>query len=216
MSGEGRTGLTPIQQGMVFHQLMHPQDGVDVEQITIELREAVDAGLLEQAWRQVIAAHPVLRSRVVDVDGDYRLDPVAEFRPSIDEIAADVMLEEWLAQDRFRGFDLFTEVPLRLAIQKSGPGRAVLVWTFHHILLDGRSFPDVLSDVFDAYDALRQGQAVDVPPRPAMTAFLDWLAQQDTASGLAYWRGLLSGIGPQAALLPTKWQTKANPWQGAS
>ena len=34
-----------------------------------------------------------------------------------------------------------------------------VVWTFHHALLDGRSFPLVLREVFASYDALAAGRA---------------------------------------------------------
>lgn len=193
--------LTPIQRGMVFHQLIEPRSPVDIEQIVATLDAAIDTGHLQEAWRAVIARHPVLHSRVAEVaPGDYRLVAVPGFPPELALAETGLngsvpdAFDQWLAEDRARGFDFFLEVPLRLSLLRQ-PGHATrCVWTFHHVLLDGRSFADVLVEVWDTYDAAAQGRNPEVPARPGTAVFTEWLRGRDPAPSVAYWQDLLAGI----------------------
>ena len=47
---------------------------------------------------------------------------------------------------------------MRLMIVDWGANEHRVVWTFHHALLDGRSFPLVLREVFAFYDAAARGE----------------------------------------------------------
>ena len=60
--------LSPMQQGMLYHALSEPHSGVDIEQLTIVLREPVDAMRLRLAWERVVARHPVLRTSFTVTD----------------------------------------------------------------------------------------------------------------------------------------------------
>ncbi|MBW3550823.1 MAG: hypothetical protein KY442_08360, partial [Proteobacteria bacterium] len=192
--------LTPIQRGMVFHKMVEPGSAVDIEQIEITLGAPVDARRLQSAWQAVVARHRVLHSRVVETaPGDCRLTTVAGFQPELAmvEIADpdfDAGCEAWLTADRARGFDLMAEVPLRLSLLRRPGHPDRCVWTFHHILLDGRSFSDVLVELWDAYDALLSGQDQNLAARPDQSDFIDWLHGLDHTESTAYWRKLLSGI----------------------
>jgi natural product biosynthesis luciferase-like monooxygenase protein len=190
-------GLTPVQRSMVFHHLVEPRSGVNVEQVVATLDEDVDTARLEAAWRAVVARHPVLNSRVVAAGPhDHRLAVVAGFVPGLRDVdlsASGTTVDAWLDADRAEGFDLFAAVPLRLALLRQAGAPPRCVWTFHHILLDGRSFADVLVEVWDAYDALGEGRAPPFEPRPSMDAYLHWLHHRDHAASVAYWRDLLAG-----------------------
>src|SRR6478672_1386437 len=64
--------LSPMQQGMLYHALSEPHSGVDIEQLTITLREPVDAVRLRLAWERVVARHPVLRTHFTVTDAGAR------------------------------------------------------------------------------------------------------------------------------------------------
>jgi amino acid adenylation domain-containing protein len=74
------------------------------------------------------------------------------------------------------------------------PDSHQLVWTFHHILLDGRSFPPVLDEVFARHAALRAGRAVSFPARRPYRDFIDWLAGRDFHTAESFWRDRLAGF----------------------
>src|SRR4029077_20827612 len=54
-------GLTPLQQGMLFHEELAPEQ-VYVVQSTCELVGPLDVETYRACWQRVIARHAVLRS----------------------------------------------------------------------------------------------------------------------------------------------------------
>ena len=51
----------------------------------------------------------------------------------------------------------------RLALFAMDRAQSIMVWTFHHSMLDGRSLTLVLEDVFDHYDQEQQETAPAAP-----------------------------------------------------
>ncbi len=75
-----------------------------------------------------------------------------------------------------------------------------MVWTFHHVLLDGWSVFQVLTDVFAAHQAAGfRGPAVPAG-RPPFAGYLGWLAGQDHDAAAGYWAGRLAGFGTPTPL----------------
>src|SRR6185312_263722 len=104
-----------------------------------------------------------------------------------------------LEADRAQGFDLEAAPLLRVQLAQLSDHEVRVVWTFHHLLLDGWSVFQVLSDVFAWHAALnRSGHVRDADPRlPRRRPFRDylrWLGQQDQAQAAEYWRQLLRGF----------------------
>src|SRR5260221_7338238 len=138
--------LTPAQQGMLFHSLYAPGSGVYVEQLSCALHGDLDAGTFGDAWRRAIARHAVLRSSFV---WERRAQPlqVVGSRVSLPwdfEELQDLppsgqrrRIEEYLAGDQVRGFDIAEAPLMRLRLFRLGERRHHFVWSFHHLLLDG-------------------------------------------------------------------------------
>ena len=200
---EATYGLSPVQQGMLFHHLSHPHSGVDIEQIVASLVEDLDPAALRNAWEQVAERHAVLRT-------SFRWENVEEPVQQVHRrIEIPIAIEDWsdlsvaeqtrrlaerLAADRERGFDL-REAPLvRLALFRLAAQRWELLWTFPHILLDGRSFPIVLDEVFSLYDAGRRGATIALPTPPPYRDHVAHLARLDLAEAEQFWRARLAGF----------------------
>src|SRR5207248_11306055 len=77
--------------------------------------------------------------------------------------------------------------------QLSGDQVRVL-WTFHHVLLDGWSVFQVLSDVFARYAELVAGQPAQPVARRPFREYLAWLAEQPAAEAQEFWRRVLRGF----------------------
>ena len=195
--------LSPTQEGMLFHGLLGEGTGVDLEQIVCSIRGAFDEEAFVAAFHAVAARHPILRTRF-DYEGVDR--PAQEVVDAV-EIPVERLdltgvgpsdrasrFDEALRRDRARGIDLTHAPCMRLIVVDCSPDEHRVVWTFHHALLDGRSFPLVLREVFTRYDAAATGP---VPPRPAPRAYREYielLRGLDLASAESYWRDRLSGF----------------------
>ncbi len=205
IAGDGRAvadihPLTPMQAGMVFHGLSQQAQGVYFEQVTAVLDGVADPHALAGAWQHVVDRTPVLRGGVVwegvadpllVVRRDVRLPvTVLDWR----DLDAAEALRDLLARDRAEPFDLAAAPLLRVTLARL-PGDAVqLLWTFHHVLLDGWSVFQVLSDVCTAYAALRDGAAPVLPNRRPFGDYVTWLGAQGQAGAEEYWRGELGDV----------------------
>ncbi|MEO0870286.1 MAG: condensation domain-containing protein, partial [Cyanobacteria bacterium J06642_11] len=96
--------------------------------------------------------------------------------------------------DRAYGFEL-TQAPIsRLALIQLGESAYELVWSCHHLLLDGWSGALVFNQVFDIYGALQQGQSPSPQTVPTYQSYVRWLKQQDEAAAAAFWQQELKGV----------------------
>jgi NRPS condensation-like uncharacterized protein len=166
--------LTPLQQGMLAQQLRAPAPGggVDVEQLVCTLPERIDAGAMRAAWQTVVDRHDVLRSAFewegLDaprqrVHTHVELPLAVEDWRDVPDSQREARLADWLRDDRRRGVALAGAPLLRLTLLSFGDEDHRLVWTFHHAILDGRCFPMVLREAFDAYEAALRGEPAPAP-----------------------------------------------------
>ncbi len=201
--------LTPLQQGMLFNHLTHGAPGVDVEQIVAHLDEELDIRALRRAWHTVIARHPALRVAFLwDGLEEPLQEPAENLEPPLAEedlrgADPDRALRAWLRADRVRPFDLARAPLMRLALLRLGERAFAFVWTVHHLVLDGRSFPQVLQEVFGLYDALRRGASLELPPAAAFAPHVAALRRRDASGDEPFWRAYLAGFrGPSPIPLP--------------
>jgi amino acid adenylation domain-containing protein len=196
--------LSPLQQVMLFHTVLDPSSEAYVEQECVTLHGELDIPAYEEAWRLVVAHHPVLRTSFHWEDLDNPLQVVhraAEVRPEfldwrgLTRPDQDAELTHYLATDRQRGFDLEQAPLMRLALARVADDAHHLVWTFHHLLIDGWSGQQVRRDVASAYDALRRRRRVRLEAARPYADYVAWLQRQDRDESEAYWRRVLTGVG---------------------
>lgn len=195
--------LSPLQQGMLFNSLYAPHSGVDIEQMLISLPEQLNVNAFSQAWQSLIDRHAVFRTgfRWQGLDQPrqdvYQQLPISLTQHDWTTLAPadqEKRLAAYLETDRRRGFDLTQAPLLRVALFRLGEASYRCLWTFHHILLDGRSFPLVLQELFALYQALGQGQTLTLPRPIPYRSYIDWLQQQDHAKSESFWRQMLQGL----------------------
>ena len=202
--------LTPMQQAMLFRSLAMPEAGYYVQQMVCTLDERLDVDRFRQAWELVASRHDTLRTCVQwrqDVPPQQLVQPhtciplehvdATGLRP--DQRAQ--RLEEFLAADRQRGMALDQPPLWRLTLLRWSAEAWTCIWTFHHLLLDGRSHCRVLEEVFAAYAA---PDAAPPPPSRPFQNYVGWLSQQNHTSAAAFWKQQLEHF-PGAWGLPTLW-----------
>ncbi|MEU5261652.1 non-ribosomal peptide synthase/polyketide synthase [Amycolatopsis sp. NPDC021455] len=203
--------LTPLQAGMLFHTLLEPTAGAYVDQARMLLDGVRDPDAFALAWQQVADRTPILRTRLV-WDGVEEPLQVVQRRavvpitrhdwrelPEADQSAQRERLSD---EEAAAGIDLTTAPLTRLAIAALPHDRVLLIWTFHHIVLDGWSLAQVFTEVCEQYAALTEHRVPRVPAHRPFRDYLGWLAAQDVTAAEDHWRGVLSGF---AAPTPLPW-----------
>src|SRR5579859_4668805 len=202
-------GLSPMQQGMLFHTLYAPQSGVYIGQLICRIEPGLDIDLFYEAWQRVILRHPPLRTAFLWEGMDEPLQVVYRFVTvpwqqhdwqDLSESERQVMLEKMLAEDRRDGFDVSQAPLMRLMFFHLSDGSCYFVWTRHHILLDSWSVSAVLQEVASCYEALRQGQEPILMQRRPFQDYISWLHQQPVNSAELFWRSYLQGFSTPTPL----------------
>ena len=193
--------LTALQQGMLFHTRL---DGGEYwAQNGLLLEGVVDLGALRGAWEVVVARHAVLRSTVVWEGVAVPLAVVSRrvvlpWRvvdlSGLDEAGRAAGVAGYLEEDRVRGADFSAPTLLRVAVLVLGEGRVQMVWSVHHLLLDGWSLPIVVGEVLEAYEALAGGRVPPGRPHRPFRDFVAWLSGLDEGEAAGFWRERLAGV----------------------
>ncbi|MEV7872729.1 amino acid adenylation domain-containing protein, partial [Streptomyces sp. NPDC088124] len=221
--------LTPLQSGMLFHTLSRsaqetgpaptpdsgPESASYLEQFTFLLDGVTDLDALARAWQHAVDASDALR---VSIAWEGVSEPVQVVHRNVSlpvtrldwsdrtEAECGESLASLLADDRAVGMALGPgRAPLtRVTLARLSERRVQVLWSFHHILLDGWSSAAVLSDVMAEYAehaAEGVGEPVQRPvARGAFRDHLAWLAARDRTAGLAFWRNRLAGFEEPSAL----------------
>ncbi len=118
----------------------------------------------------------------------------------LDDASRAQRLQQILAEDCAERFDVATAPLLRFTLIRLGADRHRLLFTSHHILMDGWSMPVLVQELLTLY-----GQRGDGGSLPRVTPYRDylaWLAGQDRAAAVAAWSAALAGLEEATLLAP--------------
>ncbi|HSX59050.1 MAG TPA: amino acid adenylation domain-containing protein, partial [Tahibacter sp.] len=198
---------TPMQAGLLFESLL--ERSAYVVQNHPILRGNLDTAAFRTAWQQVIARHDIFRTAFVGegeavhqlVSAQASLPWHEEDWRGLDAAEQQARFAAYRVADRRRGFD-FGEAPLmRIALLRLSDDRWQLLWTLHHILLDGWCLPLVYRDVIAFYRAAVDGRRAALDTPPSYERYIAWLQARGVAGARAYWRGLLGGFDTPTPLV---------------
>ncbi|KAE8417931.1 hypothetical protein BDV36DRAFT_309038 [Aspergillus pseudocaelatus] len=155
---------TPLQEALMAYTSKRP--GAFQAQFRFRLPQKLDMLRLKEAWKIVIAANPILRTRIIHSD--------------IGALQVVLHLEEPIQWDLFCDVNespgplMSYGVPLvNLAVMNDteGKSRRTFCLTMHHAIFDGWSYPLILGAVEGAYKHMN---AVQRPFTPFIKHILSW------------------------------------------
>ncbi|MCD0448729.1 amino acid adenylation domain-containing protein [Actinocorallia sp. API 0066] len=198
--------LSPLQQGFFFHAKYDDQD-VYTAQLVLDMEGPLDVAALRRAAETLLRRHGNLRAAFTDegVSRPVQLVPREVALPWEEMELDDEEARALVLAERTRRFDLMEPPLLRFVLVKLEGDRHKLVFTNHHILLDGWSTPVLATELFALYLA---GGDEGLPRPTPYKNYLRWLAGQDRKAAEAAWQDALSGledatlVAPHAADLP--------------
>ncbi|MEV6276994.1 cyclopropane mycolic acid synthase family methyltransferase [Nocardia sp. NPDC051832] len=208
-----RLPLSYAQARLWFLHRFAPMTAVYHVPVALRLIGALGMPALTAALGDVVARHEVLRTVYRDEDGT----PWQQVLSGVDvpvtlrEVPGGQELDEEIAAEIQRPFDLSTQIPLRASVFRCGVAEHVVVLVLHHIAGDGGSLVPLARDVAVAYTARSRGTAPEWEPLPVQYAdYALWQREvlgeeSDPESVLAaqfrYWETELAG-SPQVLRLP--------------
>lgn len=192
--------LTPMQQGMLFHTLADQATGVFVNQMSVTLEGGLEPDRFRSACNRLIERHETLRTAFLwdgldqplqVVRDACRLEWIEHDWSEHDDDRRRVLLDDLLAEDRGRTFDLADAPLTRMALIRCPAGTWEWVWTTHHLIADGWSLRVMLEELFADYRG-------ELRPDAARTfRYRDFVALTNRSSNRddeVFWRAALAGF----------------------
>ncbi|MEP7339008.1 MAG: amino acid adenylation domain-containing protein, partial [Acidobacteriota bacterium] len=175
----GPLPLAPMQRWFFEQQPLDPHHFNQA--VWLEARQTLDARLLEQAIQKLLAHHDALRLRFTpDAQGWRQVNAASEeaavfLHADLSELPEAEREEATgaAAAELQASLNLSSDPLLRAALFDYGaaqPARLLLV--IHHLAVDGVSWRILLADLQSAYEQLRHGTEVKLPPKT--TPFKQW------------------------------------------
>ncbi|MEC1920653.1 plipastatin non-ribosomal peptide synthetase PpsC [Bacillus subtilis] len=204
--------LSFMQEGMLFHSLYDEQSRAYFEQASFTIHGQLDLERFQKSMDAVFDRYDIFRTAFIyknvakprQVVLKQRHCPVhVEDISHLNEKDKEHCTEAFKEQDKSKGFDLQTDVLMRISILKWAPDHYVCIWSHHHILMDGWCLGIVIKDFLHIYQALDKGQLPDLPPVQPYGTYIKWLMQQDREEAAEYWKKRLQHF-EKASPLPKR------------
>ena len=199
--------LSPMQQGMLFHTLLTPQAGVYVPQVCLYLEGKLDINALQTAWNQVVINHPALRTAFYWEQRDKPFQVVFKQVEipwkildwqTISEAEQKLELDKFLQTDSTSSFDLKQPPLIRLTLIQLAANKYILIWTQHHLIIDGWSSALVIKEVFQNY----YHSPSYYPNSRPYGDYIAWIQQQDKIAAKTFWKKQLAGFTTPTVIQP--------------
>ncbi|EPY09154.1 non-ribosomal peptide synthase, pvdj(2) [Paenibacillus alvei TS-15] len=200
--------LSPMQKGLLFHYLDHVSSDQYVVQTSWKYNGRLDVGRYRAAWQRVIAENDCLRTCFVWEAMDEPVQCIVqqtELNWTVEDIGSQTLdrrqeyLERWMTLDRERRFDL-RQPAYRLALIQNDPEEWAVVWSYHHILLDGWSLPLLLNRVHDIYACSLHAITPKRNPSLSFEPYIRWLISKERTEAEAFWKAYLADVTEPAPL----------------
>ncbi|WP_157222805.1 non-ribosomal peptide synthetase, partial [Pseudomonas sp. S13.1.2] len=194
--------LSYAQQRLWFLWQLEPQSTAYNLSTVLRLRGNLDLTALEQAFRNVIGRHEMLRTRFVETATgvEQQVSAQVDFRLPMESIQAS-SLQAVIDSKLSHHFDLAKGELLQAHVLRLAEDDHVLVLVQHHIVSDGWSMAIMVEELVQAYEASRRGLVAALPDMAIQYADYaiwqrNWMEAGEQERQLAYWQQTLGGEQP--------------------
>ena len=201
----GPQPLTNQQAGVFLDCMKAPQETIYNIPMVWTFPGEVSAQALQEAVQKVLSAHPALRSRFEQIDGQVCQVPSDTPIPvSVQEGDLETLKEGFILP-----FDL-NKGPLGKVVIAAGKDKTYLLSDFHHLVFDGRSYDIFIQEVCNALEGK------DIAPESY--SYFQYAAWQKASEGSEayaqarnFFAGQLGGLESPSAVIPDLEHNEANP-----
>jgi iturin family lipopeptide synthetase C len=193
--------LSPMQKGILFHSIYNKGSNNYFTQFYYQLDGALDVDSFRKAFGALITRHEIGRTIFRFGDGrepgqgtdesivpDFELLDVTRLTAS----QQDAAFEEFRRNDLERNFDLTADSLIRLKVVIFGEKTFKIMWSYHHIVVDGWAMSLVMDDFNKCYENLCANRRAVVPFRPPYRRFIEWIdTNVDALANISYWKKYL-------------------------
>src|SRR5690606_3307525 len=174
--------LTPMQEGMYYFHKLDNHSMAYVQQSSIRFKGEINLSAIKESLNILFARHDILRTVFVENLADRLLQVVIkqreinfDYKDFSGEQNITEKLQQYRQEIRNIPFHLNRDILLRLGVIKTANKCYELVWTFHHIILDGWCAAIAISEFFEIYRSRISNRTLDLPKPVQFREYISWL-----------------------------------------
>ena len=213
-------GLTPMQNGMLYHKMLNDESTEYVLQHVFSIQGKLYEDLLKQSIELLTYKYEVLRTVFLYRKVAQPKQVILKQRKAMMQIVDLTTLTDEEQQknieltkslDVHKGFDLEKDNLFRVTVIRLSDTKSILLQTVHHIIMDGWCNAILFQDLIKYYEALKSGKSyadmmaiVEGEKRRTapFSSYVKWVESQDENEGLDYWKNLLEDYSSIAEIKP--------------
>jgi len=200
--------LSGLQEGILFHSLYDDKAGAYVGQFEYELSHVNEQAFV-QSWRAIVGRSTIFRTGfhhknlslpIQCVYRQVKLPLIIEDFRHYNEEEQKTALGKLKAEDRQAGFNLGSPPLMRITLIRLSETEYRMLWTHHHLLLDGWSMELVLQELMNNYKILNSGRSLGAQVEDKFQDYIRYAGRKDKRLEEIYWKQYLEGA--TISLLP--------------
>ena len=210
--------LTPLQKGMLYHQL-RDNDGSYFIQHVLRCKDGVDEERLRKSLIVLAQKHEILRTKFIHENVKEPMQVILRNRvPELTVLDLSVVEDmEWEFQqikerDRARSFDLTNDSLLRVILVNGIENDVRMIFSIHHIIVDGWSLSIIFNDL-DCYYKMLEYETMEsiiekilrdkkIQKSKSFGDYVRFLQTTKMKEGLQYFANLLEGYENDSYIVP--------------
>ncbi|MFH0787411.1 MAG: amino acid adenylation domain-containing protein [Pseudomonadota bacterium] len=193
--------LTPLQEGMLFHDLKDPGKAY-FQQLSFRCQGQIDPEVFRATWEELVRRHDVLRTIFVHQDVPRPLQIVLHQWPinfsahdlrKLPKEEAEARIIAFKEEDRGNPFNPAKDPLTRVKVISLADNEAEVIWSHHHIILDGWSAGILHGELLEIYRALKLGRPHNLPQPIPFSEYMTWIGRRDQEASRRFWQKVLEG-----------------------
>ena len=213
--------LSPMQQGMLLHSVYDDKLAY-FEQVRYHISGQLNVKAFCDSWSSIVTRHDIFRTIFVHEKVPQPIQIVFKTRrfkvvhQDISQMNAQQQkscVADAVEKDRAQPFNLTKDMLMRIELFKLAEDSFEIIWSFHHILMDGWSLGLIQNEFFQSYEALSKGKAPQLTPVMPYGEYIKYLKTVDQKAAKNFWCDYLKGFDTQSSI--PKAQVKASDYQAA-
>jgi amino acid adenylation domain-containing protein/non-ribosomal peptide synthase protein (TIGR01720 family) len=211
-------GLSPMQKGLFYLGMYNENNQSYCVQFGEKYNGNLNVGFFKEAIFETIANNPSLKAifrsdigkdilQIIPKDADVDFEYIdLSNEKQIDHAAYCIRLA---AEERSRPFDFSKGKLLRTKLFKWNDFTYYLIWTNHHIILDGWSTSIVLDEIRNRHNQKIANLPYHQESKPLFSEYIKWLNIQKEELSIEFWKNKLKGYN-QIAEIKSKESNTSN------
>ncbi|WP_349409514.1 amino acid adenylation domain-containing protein [Pseudalkalibacillus sp. SCS-8] len=202
--------LTPMQESMIYYKRRAESDNNHAyyQQIHCTLEGQLNIDRFRETVNHIVNKYDILRTAFLYKNVSKPVQIILKQR-NIDVMYEDLTnskiniskrLNNYKCEDKEKGFDLLKDPLVRISIFKESMNTFSIIFSFHHIILDGWSLSNLLSELKSVYTDLTLYNRITFKDVEPFTKFLKWQEKQDKDTALNFWKEYLDGYSKKASI----------------